>query len=361
MEKIVFGIIGGGWRAEFYLRIVQALPQRFDVCGLVVRDEAKGRVLEAKWGVKTYRTLEALLEQGAPTFMVVSVGWESAPLYTSLLVERGIPVLTETPPAPDLEGLIELNKLTQLGGKIQVAEQYHLQPLHAARLNMANAGWLGEVSQAQVSVCHGYHGMSLIRRFLGIEFENATITTHSFTSPLVQNPEREPGEWKLVDSEQVIAILDFGGKMGVYDFTSNQYFSWIRALRLTVRGSEGEIVDHQVRYLQDQRTPVELDLKRMNAGENGNLEGYYLKGILAGDRWIYENPFIPGRLTDDEIAIASCLEKMDTYAKGGPEFYSLAEASQDHYLSLMIEQAIKDKATVHTATQPWALQALSRI
>lgn len=232
--------------------------------------------------------------------------------------------------------------------------KFYLQPLHAARLNIANSGWLGEVSQAQVSVCHGYHAMSLIRRFLGLKFENATITAHSFTSELIQNSERELGDCKLVDSNQVIAILDFGGKLGVFDFTNNQYFSWIRALRLTVRGTVGEIVDHQVRYLKEQSIPVELELRRLNAGENGNLEGYFLKGILAGDQWVYENPFIPGRLSDDEIAIASCLEKMDVYAKGGPEFYSLAEASQDHYLSLMMDRAVKNNERIQTVTQPWA-------
>lgn len=354
MEKIIFGLVGGGWRTEFYLRIAKALPERFEICGLVVRDENKGKALEVKWGVKTYRTVEELLDNTNPTFMVVAVRWEPAPMFTKLLVDRGIPVLTETPPAPDIEGLVELNKLTEQGGMIQVAEQYHLQPIHAARINIASSGKLGEISQVQVSVCHWYHAMSLIRRFMGLKFENATISTHSFKFPLIQNPEKGELKGKLVDSNQVFAMLDFDGKLGVYDFTYDQYFSWIRTLRLTVRGTEGEIVDNQVRYLENQCTPVELELRRLNAGENGNLEGYYLKGILAGAEWVYENPYIPGRITDDEIAIASCLEKMDIYAKGGPEFYSLAEASQDHYLALMIDRAVKNNEKIKTVTQPWA-------
>ncbi|MBC7959274.1 MAG: Gfo/Idh/MocA family oxidoreductase [Vallitaleaceae bacterium] len=353
MNKVVFGIVGGGWRTEFYLRIARGLPDRFDICGLVVRDLDKGKALEAKWGVRTYQTIEELLEATNPTFMVVSVGWEAAPMFTSLLVERGIPVLSETPPAPDLSGLIELNKLTEKGGRIQVAEQYHLQPLHAARLNLANSGLLGEVSQAQVSVCHGYHAMSLIRRFLGLKFENATITAHSFSSPLLQNPERQGSEMKHVNSKQIISLLDFDGKLGLFDFTDDQYFSWVRALRLTIRGEIGEIVDQQVRYLKEERLPIDIELKRCNAGENGNLEGYFLKGILAGDQWVYENPFIPGRLSDDEIAIASCLVKMDIYAKGGPDFYSLAEASQDHYLAMMMNRAASNNEKVRTESQPW--------
>ena len=55
---------------------------------------------------------------------------------------------------------------------MQVAEQYAFQPLHAARLAFIRAGKLGEISQVQVSVAHGYHGISLIRKFLGIGYEN---------------------------------------------------------------------------------------------------------------------------------------------------------------------------------------------
>ena len=162
-------------------------------------------------------------------------------------------------------------------------------------------------------------------------------------------------EEKRVDSEQVIAYMNFGNKLGIYDFTNEQYFSWIRSLRLHVRGDKGEITDERIKYLKDFKTPIELDLRRQTAGENENLEGYYLKGILAGDKWIYQNPVIPGRITDDEIAIATCLMKMDQYVKGGPEFYSLAEASQDHYLALMVDKAVKTGETIKTETQPWAV------
>ncbi len=91
-----------------------------------------------------------------------------------------------------------------------------------------------------------------------------------------------------------------------------------------------------------------------NAREDGNLEGYYHKGILAGNEWVYKNPFASARLSDDEIGVATCLSKMDDYVAGGPDFYSLAEASQDHYLSLMIERALASSETVTATAQPWA-------
>ncbi|MBO0792609.1 MAG: Gfo/Idh/MocA family oxidoreductase [Ktedonobacteraceae bacterium] len=356
MNPTRFGIVGGGWRSLFFLRAAQALPDRFEVAGMTVRNEARGQELEEAWGVKTYRTLDELLRIADLRFVVVSVPRSVAPQIISTLAERAIPVLTETPPAPDLAGLLALHDLSRHGARIQVAEQYHLQPLHAARLAFTHSGKLGVVTQAQVSIAHGYHGISLIRRFLGITFEPARITAHRFTSPLIAGPERSgpPSQERLVQSEQHIAYLDFGDKLGVFDFVNDhQYRSWIRSPRLLVRGNHGEINATHASYLVDYHTPITLDFMRQDAGTNGNIEGYYHKGILAGSEWVYKNPFAPARLNDEEIAVASCLAGMDAYVDGGPDIYSLAEASQDHYLSLMIERSLPSSEPVVTALQPW--------
>lgn len=149
------------------------------------------------------------------------------------LAERSIPALTETPPAPDLPGLIALYELVRKGAKIQVAEQYHLQPLHAARIALTCSGKLGTITQAQVSVAHGYHGMSLIRKFLGIMYEPVTITAWRFSTPLIAGPDRynPPEQEYVIRSEQTIATLNFGEQLGIFDFTSDQYHSWIRSPR----------------------------------------------------------------------------------------------------------------------------------
>ena len=254
----------------------------------------------------------------------------------------------------------QLWALQEQGARIQVAEQYWRQPHHAARLAFAHSGRLGRISQVQVSAAHGYHGISLIRRFLGIAGEPATVTARRFTSPIVQGPTRQgpPQAEKLTDSHQLLASFDFGDRLGILDFTGDQYFSWFRGQRLLVRGERGEIIDDQAVYLQDYLTPIHVTFTRHSAGPEGNLEGNYLKGIQAGEQWWYRNPALPAELTDDEIAVADLLLRMAAYVRGGDPVYSLAEACQDRYLDILAAHAAESGQPAHSQPQPWS-KALS--
>ncbi|NWL88599.1 gfo/Idh/MocA family oxidoreductase [Paenibacillus sp. 79R4] len=358
MKPVKFSIIGGaGFRAQYYLRIAQAMPERFQVSGMVVRNEAKALEMEKKWGVSTYRTLDQMQQSESPDFIVVSVSGNEGLNYLCRLAEEGIPVLAETPPGPDLEGLEQLHdQLLATRARIQVAEQYQFHPIQEARLALIQSGRLGRITEATVSVSHLYHGVSLIRKMLGISFENVKIRGMQFESQWVGGPTREgsPTEDRMIPLQRDLAWLDFGDRLGIYDFTKDQHRSWTRSNHLSVRGERGEIFDGRVLIQQESTIPLQLELKRINKGELENQEGYFLQGILCGEKWLYENPYAPARLYDDEIAIAHCLQKMGDYVAGGPEFYSVAEASQDHYLGMMIEKAILSGEVVETRHQRWS-------
>jgi len=356
MKNIIkFGIIGSGWRARFFLRIAKMLPERFNATGIVVRNPEKGATIESVWGVKSYYNIEDFLKKSDYSFIVVSVPSDVMAKIVIGLASQDIPALMETPPSGNVNGLVTLFKAIGPNAKVQVSEQYSFQPQNAAIINLIKSGKLGKVSQAQVSIAHGYHGISLIRKFLDIRFENAVIKGIPFKFPIVNGPGRNgiPRKEEIKTSEQTIAYLSFGSRVGVYDFTDDQYFSWIRSPRVLIRGERGEINNSCICYLQDFKTPIQTEFLRQEAGQNGNLEGFYLKGILAGNDWVYKNPFLPGRLSDDEIAVATCLEKMESYANGGPSFYSLAEASQDTYLGIVIDKATASGKTIRTKKQIW--------
>ena len=353
---ITFGIVGTGWRTLFFLRVAQACPDRFKVVGMVTRNPANVSAAVKAFEVPLYTSVDDLIAATKSMFMVTSVPWDVNPGLIQTLVERDMPVLSETPPARTLEEMLGLWTLVEQGAKIQVAEQYWVQPHHAARITFAHSGKLGRITQAQVSAAHGYHGISLIRRYLGLGFENAEITAKQFTAPIVQSPTRDGDQPQetIVESQQMIAHFDFGDRLGVFDFTGDQYFSYIRGQRLLVRGERGEIIDHKAVYLQDFQTPIAVTFKRQSAGLNGNLEGHYLKGIQAGESWVYRNPLAPGPLADDDIAVGTCLLKMADHIEGDDDCYSLAEACQDRYLQIMMEQALEKGQPVMTETQIWA-------
>ena len=352
---ISFAILGAGWRSEFFARVARELPDHFQVTGLLSRSHEKAAAFSEKWQVPLAGSLDALLAP-QPDFALVSVPWGVGEELVIDLSRRGVPVLYETPPSPTLEGLRALHEALQnVDAKVQVAEQYHLQPLHAARLQAVRQGWIGTPSFARVSVAHGYHGISLLRRFLGIGYELPIITARQFKTPIISGPDRDgpPREEKIIESSQLLATFDWGEKLGVFDFNGEQYFSWIRGQDLLVRGERGEIHNQEVRLLLDYQTPLKVTLQREMAGANGNLEGFYLKGLTARGQWLYENQFLPARLSDDEIACAACLQGMKNYIETGQDFYSLAEAMHDRYLDILMSEAAQSGQTVQAEYQPW--------
>lgn len=141
---------------------------------------------------------------------------------------------------------------------------------------------------------------------------------------------------------------------GTYDFDDQQYRSWIRSPSLLVRGSHGELRDETVRYLDDFRTPAVARLERLDAGGAGNHEGLFLRGYTLNGARVYSNDYLPARLPDEELSIASLLTAMGEYVRGGREVYRVAEAAQDQYLQLMVRRAAESGAPVVTERQAWA-------
>lgn len=355
-RPIRFGLIGGGWRAEFFARVAAALPERFQLAGVLQRDAAKAAAFALKWNSVACDTPGALADL-EPDFVVVSVSAAAHPGFARDLYRLNLAVLCETPAALDLQAMLEIWQLVEAGLRLQVAEQYLFQPLHAARLALIAQGKLGRVSSARVSTAHGYHGVSLMRKFLGVGYEDATIRARQFMAPLYEGPGRSgpPAQEKIVQSTQLLGEFDFGDRLGLFDFTDMQYWSYVRSHHVVIRGERGEIADRDVRYLKDFQTPVVQELRRVDRGQFGDLDGYYHQGILCGDDYAFRNPYPYARLMDDEIAIAIALEKMGAHARGegvGP--YPFAEAAQDQYLSLMMSEAAATGATVRTTRQPWA-------
>ena len=357
-----FAVVGSGWRSEFFVRVAEALPEQFDLVGVVTRDGARGRELEKKWHTRAYSSLDELGADTRPDFVVVSVPSAAAVGYLRRCAAIGLPALCETPPAHDLDGLVEVTALARSGARIQVAEQYPFQPHHAARIALTDAGTIGEVSMASVSFSHGYHAFAVMRRHLGVTGEPAKIRA-SVVRAAVETWGTRAGPRTTIgttEETRTVALVDVAGRLGLYDFGENQHRSYVRLQRVDIRGSRGEIAEDQVRLVRGVDESVTIQLRREVGGQEGDLTGHYLKGISGPDGWIWRNPFPGARLGDDEIAVAQLMVAMAGYAAGGPAFYGVADAAQDHYLYLALQQAAATGEAVTTTVQPWAEDILRR-
>jgi predicted dehydrogenase len=352
-----FGLVGSGWRGRFFLRLARVLPDRFRVTGVVTRTAGRGAEIEADWRVPTVRTVADLLARERPDHIITSVPWASMPDAVREVVGHRIPVLAETPPAPDLDGLRALWSDVGGTGLVQVAEQYRLMPGHAARLAVVRAGAIGAPTSVQISSTHLYHAVSLIRGLLGIGYEPAEVSAKAFTAPLADplTPDGWTGDGTPYDRVTTLATIDFGGRMGLYDFTDNQWWNPLRARRIVVRGTLGEVVDDRVVRLVDPTTPVESALIRRQTGIDLNLEGLDLKHVSFDGDVMYRNPFAGAGLSDDDIAVADLLARTGAWSReAGPPPYPLAEACQDHLISLAIGESLRTGAPARTGTEAWA-------
>jgi predicted dehydrogenase len=355
---VTFGIVGSGWRAEFFARLAALMPERLTLVGAAVRRPERAEEVAAKWRVATYLSPAELVARQKPDFVISSVPWPVNPEVIGDMVEAGVPVLAETPPAPDDSGLEAL--WGRVGGRrlVQVAEQYLMMPGHAARREIVRRGLIGSATSVQVSSTHGYHAVSMMRGLLGVGCDlPVRVTAQRFTAPLLDPLSRDG--WtqatEPADATTTLATLDFGGASGLYDFTDNQWHNRLRLRRIVIRGSLGEIADDTVVRWAGPETVLTSRISRSQLGHDLNLDGHDTEHFeFAGDV-VYRNPFVGLRLMDEEIAIATLLTSMGAWVRDeGPEPYPLAEACQDHHLSLAIDRAAESGAAVVAGVGPWA-------
>lgn len=246
-----FALAGFGFRAAALHRVAQALPTLRCV-GAVVRAPHR-RTLP----VPAFGDLGQCLRQARPDFLVTAVPWAANPGIITDAVAQGLPVLAETPPAPDLPSLRALWTTAGASGLVQVAEQYLLMPAHAARLAAVRAGIIGTPTQVQVSSTQTYHAVSLIRGLLGTGHAPAVVRAVRTLAPLLDPLDRTgwTDDPQPKQATTTIATLDFGGgRSGVYDFTTGQTRNLLRFRRLLVRGTRGELRDDEIVHMPAPRT-----------------------------------------------------------------------------------------------------------
>lgn len=308
--------------------------------------------------VPVFTALDDCLREVRPDFLLTATPSSVTPGVIRDAVARGLPVLAETPPASDLESLRALWSAVGDSALVQVAEQYLMMPSHAARAALVASGAIGTPTQVQVSSTQEYHAVSLIRGLLGAGRGPVSVRATRFSAPLVGPLSRAgwTGDEEEHPTTTTIATLDFGGaRSGMYDYTEGQTRNQLRFRRLLVRGSVGELQDDEVVWMTGPRTLVRSPLIRRQTGHDLDLIGYDTEHISLGSDVLYRNPYPGRRWMDDEIAMATLLERTADWVCGaGPEPYPLAEGAQDLSVALAIQESADTDATVTTSLEAWS-------
>lgn len=355
-------IIGTGKRSDYlYGPIVRALPQEVELVAVWGRSADSAKRLGKSLGVPAYTDLDQLIRETAPVIGIVSVNYGSNGQVGLMAVEHGLHVLLETPIAHKLsEADAIMAAAQQRGIKVEVAEQFHRRPLEQIKLNLIEAGLFGRVYTSFNDFAgHGYHGVSVMRSYLGFDAKPTQVTGAVRQYELAEHWSRLGNKSAPRPETQEHGTIDFAdGRLGIFHWTSVGYdapLRWWRSSRfLAERGmgiTVGVGLDVQERLsllAPGGEAPQFITLERRWE----RVDGGALIAMVAhtGDpaqpivRW--DNPFRPTtqghgqQWHDDEIGVAGCLLSLVTAVRTNSEpTYGAAQARLDQEIILAIRQS----------------------
>lgn len=355
-------IIGASPRSNYlYGPIIKALPEELELVGIWGRSASSAQRLGESLGTPWYTDLELLVRETEPEIGIVSVAYEANGAVGLSAVEQGLHVLLETPIAHKLsEADAIIAAAARRGVKIEVAEQFHRRPLEAIKLRLIASGIFGTVHTSFNDFAgHGYHGVSVMRSYLGFDAVPAQVTGAVRSFPLAPHWSRLKGTTGARTETQEHGMIEFAdGRLGIFHWTDLGYDSalrWWRGSRFLAEKGMGITVgvglDVQERLsllAPGGEAPLFITLERRWE----RVDGGALTAMVAhtGDpelpivRW--DNPFAPkvqghGRQWhDDEIGVAGCLLSLVTAVREGIEpSYGAAQARLDQEIILAIRHS----------------------
>lgn len=361
-EPIRVAIIGTARRSDYlYGPIVTALPKEVELVSVWGRSEQSARRLGESLGKPWYTDLNRLVKETSPQVGIVSVNYNANGEVGRMAVEAGLNVLLETPIAHDLaEADAIIQAAEERGLKVEVAEQFHRRPQEQIKLKLIESGLFGKVHTSFNDFAgHGYHGISVMRSYLGFDARPVKVTgavrqyplgTHWSRIAKSSDPRSETQEHGIIEFEE--------GQLGIFHWSSVAYDSplrWWRSSRFLAENGMGITVGTGL-DLEERLTllspggeaprPIWLE-RRYERVDGGALIGIYAH---TGDSDMpivsWENSFRPTRQGhgvqwhDDEVGVASCLMSLVNAVRNNtPPSYGPYQGRLDQELILAIRKS----------------------
>ncbi|MCJ7702337.1 MAG: Gfo/Idh/MocA family oxidoreductase [Anaerolineales bacterium] len=239
-------IIGTAKRSDYlYGPLIKAIPDQVELVSVWGRSQSSVQALSQSLGVPGYTDIELLIRETLPEIGVVSVNYHANGEVGLMAVEAGLHVLVETPIAHKLSEADAIMAASEERGlKIEVAEQFHRRPLEQIKLKLIQSGLFGRVHTAFNDFGgHGYHGISLLRSYLGFEAVPLQVTGTVRQYELAPHWSRLADKYGARTETQEHGMIEFeGGQTGIFHWTDVGYDSalrWWRSSRFLAEGGMG--------------------------------------------------------------------------------------------------------------------------
>ena len=361
-EPVRIAIVGTAARSSYlYGPLIKALPDEMKLVAVWGRSEGKARSLGEELSVPYYTDLERMVRETAPQVGVVSVSYGANGVVGKMALEAGLNVLLETPIAHKLAEADAIIQAAQARGlKIEIAEQFHRRPLEQIKLKLIESGLFGRVHSSFSDFAgHGYHGVSVMRSYLGFDAKPLWVSGSVHEYELGAHWSRLSGTNGPRKETQEHAMVEFeGGQTGIFHWTSVGYNSamrWWRSSRflaekgMGITTGVGLDVDERLSLLAPGgEAPLFITLERRWE----RVDGGALVAIVAhtGDPNMpivtWENPFRPivqgggPQWHDDEIGVAGCLMSLvNAVRSGGEPTYGPLQGRLDQEITLALRMS----------------------
>jgi predicted dehydrogenase len=332
-------IIGTAKRSDYlYGPLIKALPDEVELVSVWGRHGDSVERLGKSLGVPAYTDMDKLIRETAPEIGIVSVNYHANGEVGLMAVQAGLHVLLETPIAHKLsqaDAIIAAAQERNL--KIEIAEQFHRRPLEQIKLKLIASGLFGRVHTAFNDFAgHGYHGVSVLRSYLGFDAKPLQVTGTVRQYGLAPHWARLSDTRGVRTETQEHGIIEFeSGQVGIFHWTDVAYDSalrWWRSSRfLAEKGmgitiGVGLYVDERLSLISPggeapRFITIERRWERIDGGALVAMVAHTGDPDLPIVQW--DNPFCPAvqghgaQWHDDEIGVAGCLLSLVEAVRNG--------------------------------------------
>jgi predicted dehydrogenase len=350
-DRIRFAIIGVGKRSDtVYAPLLNILKDDVEFIGVWGRSEDKARELGEKYHVPWFTDLDHLRNDLEPDAVIVSVTNSANGEIGRQVVELGMHALLETPIANNLDDADAIIRAATANNlKVEVAEQYYRRPIERLKRKLIDADVFGRVLVAYNDFMgHGYHGMSLIRSYIG--FHEPVVSVSGITNKFSVDPHYSWISQRIENREEAWqhAVLHFANNgIGFFNWSSLAYDSALRWQRSTrFLAERGMAIDDRLTTLtSDGKDPQPIEIKRFFHNVGG-METLTELVALTSLEIVWRNPFRAYYMDDEMIAVADCLMSLVNAIREdkSPEYGAL-QARLDQELTLAMQESARNLGT----------------